>query len=78
MSDGSTYAKRRGAARRLTQSTSRLVAFPLYRIGLAKDCGRSHFADGLPFSIRAPAPIAPHNITSDAGKVSGELRAGKI
>ncbi len=35
MSDGSKYAKRRGAARRLTQSTWRLVAFPLYRIGLA-------------------------------------------
>lgn len=34
MSDGSTYAKRRGAARRLTQSTWRLVAFLPYRIGL--------------------------------------------
>lgn len=34
MSDGSTNAKRRGAARRLTQSTSRLVAFLSYRIGL--------------------------------------------
>ena len=35
MSDGTTYKKRRGASRRLTQSTWRLVAFPLYRIGLA-------------------------------------------
>lgn len=34
MSDGSTNAKRRGAARRLTQSTSRLVAFLSYSIGL--------------------------------------------
>ena len=35
MSHGSTYAKRRGATRRLTQSTWRLVAFSLYRIGEA-------------------------------------------
>lgn len=35
MSDGSTNAKRRVAARRLMQSTSRLFACPLYRIGLA-------------------------------------------
>jgi len=35
MSDGSTYAKRRGPARRLTQSTWRLVAFTFYRIGIA-------------------------------------------
>ena len=35
MSDDSRYAKRRGATRRLTQSTFRLVAFFHYRIGLA-------------------------------------------
>ena len=35
MNHGSTYAKRRAATQRLTQSTWRLVAFPLYRIGLA-------------------------------------------
>ena len=35
MSNGSTYAKRRGATRRLTQSTWRLVASFPYRIGQA-------------------------------------------
>ncbi len=35
MSDGTKYAKRRGPSRRLTQSTWRLVAFSLYRIGTA-------------------------------------------
>ena len=48
MSDGSTYAKRRGAARRLTQSTSRLVAFPFYRIGLA---GSNAFLPFLPVAL---------------------------
>lgn len=43
MNDGGTYAKRRGATRRLLQSTSRLVAFSLYRIGPAG----ANF--GLPF-----------------------------
>lgn len=33
--DNLANAKRRGAARRLTQSTWRLVAFPIYRIGQA-------------------------------------------
>lgn len=35
MSNGSAYGKRRAATRRSLQSTWRLVAFPLYRIGLA-------------------------------------------
>lgn len=35
MSNGGTYGKRRAATRRSLQSTWRLVAFPLYRIGLA-------------------------------------------
>jgi hypothetical protein len=35
MSDGSTYAKPRRAGRGFAQSTCRLVAFSLYRIGLA-------------------------------------------
>lgn len=35
MNHGSTNAKRRGPARRLMQSTWRLVAIPLYRIGQA-------------------------------------------
>ena len=35
MSDGSTYKKRRGATRRLTQSTWWLVASFPYRIGTA-------------------------------------------
>lgn len=48
MSNGSTYTKRRGAARRLTQSTWRLVAFPLYRIGLA---GSNAFLPFLPVAL---------------------------
>jgi hypothetical protein len=35
MSDGLTNGKRRAATRRSLQSTWWLVAFPLYRIGLA-------------------------------------------
>ena len=35
MSDGSTYAKRRGATRRLAQSTWLLVALPQYANRLA-------------------------------------------
>ncbi len=48
MSHDSTNAKRRGAARRLTQSTLRLVAFPLYRIGLA---GSNSFLSFLPVAL---------------------------
>jgi hypothetical protein len=48
MSDGSTYAKRRVAARRLTQSTWRLAAFPFYRIGLA---GSNPFLPVLPVAL---------------------------
>ncbi len=48
MSDGSTYTKRRGAARRLTQSTWRLVAWSLYRIGLA---GSNAFLLFLPVAL---------------------------
>lgn len=48
MSNGGTYAKRRGAARRLTQSTWRLVAFFLYRIGTA---GSNAFVPFLPVAL---------------------------
>lgn len=48
MSNGSTYKKRRGATRRLTQSTWRLVANSLYRIGLA---GANPVIPILPFAM---------------------------
>lgn len=48
MSDGNTYAKRRGGARRLAQSTWRLVAFPLYRTGRA---GANACFPFLPFAL---------------------------
>lgn len=48
MTDGSTNAKRRGAARRLTQSTWRLVAFLPYRIG---QTGSNAFLPLLPVAL---------------------------
>lgn len=49
MSDGSTYAKPRRLHRRgFAQSTWRLVAFPLYRIGLA---GSNAFLPLLPVGL---------------------------
>jgi len=69
MNDASTKAKRRGAARRLTQSTWRLVAFPLYRIGLA---GANAF---LPF-----LPVALEGGDHGAGSISSltKLRALRL
>ena len=48
MNHGTTNTKRRGATRRLLQSTWRLVAFPLYRIGLA---GSNAFLPFLPLAV---------------------------
>ena len=48
MSNGIIYAKRRVAARRLTQSTSRLVAFCFYSIGQA---GSNAFLPFLPIAV---------------------------
>ena len=48
MSDGSTYAKPRRAGRGFAQSTWQLVAFPLYRIGLA---GSNAFLPFLPLAV---------------------------
>lgn len=48
MSDGSRYKKRRGATRRLTQSTWWLVAFPFYRIGQA---GANAYLPFLPVTL---------------------------
>jgi hypothetical protein len=48
MSRGSTYAKPRRAGRGFAQSTWRLVAFPLYRIGLA---GSNAFLPFLPLAL---------------------------
>jgi hypothetical protein len=48
MSDGLTNGKRRAATRRSLQSTWRLGAFPLYRIGLA---GSNAFLPFLPVAL---------------------------
>lgn len=48
MSDDFTNGKRRAATRRSLQSTWRLVAFPLYRIGLA---GSNAFLPSLPLAV---------------------------
>jgi hypothetical protein len=48
MSDGSTNAKPRLAGRGFAQSTYRLVAFSLYRIGLA---GSNTFLPFLPVAL---------------------------
>jgi hypothetical protein len=48
MSNVDTNGKRRGATRRSLQSTSRLVAFIVYRIGLA---GSNAFLPFLPLAM---------------------------
>jgi hypothetical protein len=48
MNDGGEHAKRRVAPRRLAQSTWRLVAISLYRIGLA---GSNAFLPLLPLAL---------------------------
>lgn len=48
MNDGSTYAKPRRAGRGFAQSTWRLVAFSLYRIGTA---GANACLPFLPFAV---------------------------
>ena len=48
MSNAGTYAKPRRAGRGFAQSTWRLVAFPLYRIGLA---GSNAFLPFLPLAM---------------------------
>ncbi len=48
MSNAGTYAKPRRAGRGFAQSTWRLVAFPLYRIGLA---GSNAFLPFLPVAL---------------------------
>jgi hypothetical protein len=60
MSNAGTYAKPRRAGRGFAQSTWRLVAFPLYRIGLA---GANAFHPFLPVALGGVsiAPLQPQS-----------------